>query len=200
MKELRLEWQFFAAPQCTLGQEPDCPIMVIVNIPEIVGQAIVRRFVWLGGKLAGHLPHDSPVEWRRLGVRASEKAGRGNRYQCGSGEEISAVHEKPRGWERRCSATQCPLQGSFFWNRIAAFSAAAGSDRVLTPQRVAYPRDNIVPLTLFRSRIVDHYTVHGAVRPVAAIVPHPVFANAGYDEKLRRNPLRDDAGRRVFLR
>ena len=93
MKELRFERQFFAAPQCSLRQEPNRPIMVIVNIPEIVGQAVVRRFVWFGGKVARHLPHDSPVERRRLGGRASEKAGRGNRYQCGSGEEISAVHE-----------------------------------------------------------------------------------------------------------
>ena len=78
--------------------------MVVVDIPQIVGQAVVRRLVWFGGKVAGHLPHDGPVERRRLGVRAGEKPGRGNGYQCGSGEEISAVHETTR---RLLTATLC---------------------------------------------------------------------------------------------
>ena len=93
MKELRLERQFFAAPECTLRQEPDRPIVVIVDIPEIFGEAVIGRLVWLGGKVAGHLPHGGPVERRRLGVRAREKLGRGNGYQRRSSEEISAVHE-----------------------------------------------------------------------------------------------------------
>src|ERR1700752_1373083 len=93
MKELRLERQFFAAPECALRQEPDRPIMVIVDIPEIVGQSVIRRLVWFCGKVAGHLPHDGPVERHRLGVGAGEKPGRGNGYQRGSSEEISAVHK-----------------------------------------------------------------------------------------------------------
>ena len=78
MEELHLERQFFAAPERALRQEPDRPIMVVVDIREIVGQFVVRRLVRLGGEVARHLPHDGPVERRRLGVRAGEKPGRGN--------------------------------------------------------------------------------------------------------------------------
>jgi len=80
------------------------------------------------------------------------------------------------------------------------FSDLSCEARVLTPQGAAYPCDHAVPLALFRSRIIDQHAVHGAVRPVAAVVPDAVVANAGHDEEIRRHPLIDDAGRRAFLR
>ena len=70
---------------------------------------------------------------------------------------------------------------------------------MLTPQRVAYPRDHAVPLALFRGRIIDQHAVHGAVRPVAAVVPDAVVANARHDEE-SGSPFVDDACRRAFLR
>jgi len=69
----------------------------------------------------------------------------------------------------------------------------------LTPKRVAYPRDNAVPRSLFRSRMIDQHAVHGAVRPVAPVIPDAIVANAGHDEEIRRHPFVDDAGRRPFL-
>ena len=39
----------------------------------------------------------------------------------------------------------------------------------------------------------------GALRPVAAVVPDVILANAGHDEEVRCYPLVDDSHRRSFL-
>ena len=105
MEELHLERQLFAAPQRVLRQEADRPIMVVVDILRDCRAVCHRRPCnGLLGKVARHLPHDGPVERRRLGVRAGEKLGRGDGYQRGSSEEISAVHETTL---RLLTATLC---------------------------------------------------------------------------------------------
>src|SRR5206468_8398051 len=49
MKELRLEREFFAAPERALRQEPDGAIMVVVDVGEIVGQFFAGLIVRFGG-------------------------------------------------------------------------------------------------------------------------------------------------------
>src|ERR1043166_7074406 len=96
MEELRLEGKFFAAPEGTLRQEPDRPIMVVVDVSEIAGQFFVRSLVRFGCEVARHLSHDRSIERRRLGMGGGQKPRRhpGYQRQRGSGEEIPAIHEK----------------------------------------------------------------------------------------------------------
>jgi len=79
------------------------------------------------------------------------------------------------------------------WLRTCGFCAG------LTSKRVTDPRDYAVPLSLFRGGIINEHAVHGTARPIAAIVPDAVLADAGHDEEIRCDPLVDDAWRRVFL-
>ena len=63
----------------------------------------------------------------------------------------------------------------------------------LTSECVTDPRDYAVPLPLFRGGIINEHAVHGTARPIAAIVPDAVLADAGHDEEIRCDPLVDDA-------
>lgn len=69
----------------------------------------------------------------------------------------------------------------------------------LIPERVAYPSDHAVPAALFCGWIIDEHAVHGAVAAIAAVVPDPIFADAGHHKKVGRDPFVDDARRRPFL-
>ena len=72
-------------------------------------------------------------------------------------------------------------------------SGPAGFCAGLTSKRVTDPRDYAVPLSLFRGGIINEHAVHGTARPIAAILPDAVLADAGHDEEIRCDPLVDDA-------
>src|SRR4030095_4589920 len=84
-----------AAPERALGQEPNCPIMVVVDVGEVVGQFFVRSLVRLACEVARDLPYDGSVERRRLGTGGRQKARDppGDQPERGSSEEIPASHE-----------------------------------------------------------------------------------------------------------
>src|SRR5215213_265266 len=95
MEELRLERKFFTAPERALWQEPDCPIVIVVDVSEVIRQLFVGRLVRFGGKVSRHLPDVGPVERCRLSGGGGQKPRRQPRYQrhSGSSEEISTIHE-----------------------------------------------------------------------------------------------------------
>ena len=59
---------------------------------------------------------------------------------------------------------------------------------------MTYSSDYVIPLPLFRGRIVDQNAIHIADRSVTAIVPNPVLTDAGHYEEVLRYPFEYDAG------
>ena len=58
MKELHLEWQFITPPKCVFRQEANLPVMVVIEVLEIVRQLGIGRLVRFAGRIARQLPDD----------------------------------------------------------------------------------------------------------------------------------------------
>ena len=68
-------------------------------------------------------------------------------------------------------------------------------------QGETYLGDDLIPLTLFRSRIIDHDAVHVFIRAITAVVPGTPVANAGHCKEPRCHPSILNAGRgRLFAK
>src|SRR2546423_12823144 len=76
MKELHLERQFFTAPQRVLRQETYLPVVVVVELLQVVRQFGVGRLVRFAGGVAGYLPDNRPVKRERLRSRGRNEPPR----------------------------------------------------------------------------------------------------------------------------
>ena len=74
VEELHLKRQLLVAPQRVFGQKTYLPIMVVIEVFEIVGQLGVGRLVWLAGRIAGELPNKRSVERSRFRSRSRNHA------------------------------------------------------------------------------------------------------------------------------
>jgi len=83
--------------------------------------------------------------------------------------------------------------------RPEGYLPSAFSEARLVSQREANPGYDRIPLALFRGGIIDQHAVHVSIRPVAAVVPDPVVANAGHGEEAWGYPFVLDASRRSRL-
>ena len=120
--------------------------------------------------------------------------------------EADGVTLDYRGYDGVPRADAFPLHkhGEDKPHRLRAYQSGRlklpGSARRLPRQCEAYSGDDAIPLRFFCARIVDQDAIHVSGRPIAAIVPNPIFADAGHGEEARCHPLESDTWRRISFR
>src|SRR6185437_1997424 len=88
MEELNLERQLFAAPQGALREEADLPVMVVIQVFQIIGQFGIGGLVRLIGRVARELPDNRSIERARVRSRGHDQATHGGRYQRDGGGSL----------------------------------------------------------------------------------------------------------------